>query len=488
MVFSVSSVKLINLLLISVGIGICLMCFLQSSLSKHLQNEPRRYFQTYFVLLFLYIGTHLARELLEGHLGTGVNVWLHIVTFLEMLAAGVMAYLMSMAILRMVAKPEKGTKILARALLGMLCLHGLMLLADQFFGRIYRFDALNYYRRGPLYLLCNLCPLGMMMIDATLLIRVRKTVDPKIASAFWVYLIAPLVGIAVQSISNRLQLIIFATIGAAAYLFTVLLRDLSGKYRVQQKENARIETELDMASQIQSDMLPNIYPAFPDRPEFDIFASMSPARELGGDFYDFFLADEDHLCMIMADVSGKGVPAALFMMAAKIVLASCAKRNRSPAQILSEANAAIAANNRESMFITIWLGMLEISTGKLVASNAGHEYPVFQQPGGSFTLYKDQHSFVVGGMETAKYKEYSLDFVPGTKLFLYTDGIPEATREDQTQFGTERMLEALNRDPKAAPEQIVKNVHQAVGAFVGKTEQFDDMTVLCLEYMGPQGT
>ena len=249
-------------------------------------------------------------------------------------------------------------------------------------------------------------------------------------------------------------------------------------------EKERIGTELSLATRIQADMVPNTYPAFPDRHEFDIYATMDPAREVGGDFYDFFLIDDDHLCMVMADVSGKGVPAALFMMASKIILANNAMLGKSPAQILADTNAAICGHNREEMFVTVWLGILEISTGKLTAANAGHEYPVLMQANGKFELVKDKHGFVIGGMNGVKYKEYELVLERGAKLFIYTDGVPEATNADNELFGTERMLAALNESKEATPEKLLKNIRHAVDDFVNGAEQFDDLTMLCLEYKG----
>ena len=252
-------------------------------------------------------------------------------------------------------------------------------------------------------------------------------------------------------------------------------------------EKERIGTELALANRIQSDMLPSIFPAFPERNEFYIFASMDPAKEVGGDFYDYFLVDDDHLCMVMADVSGKGVPAALFMMASKIVLANNAKMGKSPAQIIHDTNVSICKNNREEMFVTVWLGILEISTGKLTAVNAGHEYPILKSSGdGLFELLKDKHGFVVGGFEGSKYKEYELQLQPGAKLFLYTDGVPEATDADNVLFGTDRMIEALNEAHTASPDRILKHVRENVDAFVKDAEQFDDLTMLCFEYRGPQ--
>jgi len=249
-------------------------------------------------------------------------------------------------------------------------------------------------------------------------------------------------------------------------------------------EKERITAELDLAGRIQEAMLPHEFPPFPGRKEFDLYASMTPAKEVGGDFYDYFLIDEDHLCLVIADVSGKGVPGALFMMVAKIILQSCAMLGRSAAEILTKTNEALCSNNQVNMFVTVWLGILELSTGKLTAANAGHEYPVFKRPGESFELMKDRHGLVIGGMEGVRYREYELRLLPGTKLFLYTDGVPEATDPDNMMFGTQRMLDTLNRMPEADPETLLREVHAAVDRFVQGAEQFDDLTMLCLEYRG----
>ena len=241
-----------------------------------------------------------------------------------------------------------------------------------------------------------------------------------------------------------------------------------------------------MANRIQNSMIPNVFPPFPGRREFDIYASMEPAWEVGGDFYDFFLIDEDHLCLVMADVSGKGVPAALFMMISKVILQSCAMLGQSAAEILVKTNDAICSSNQVEMFVTVWTGILEISTGRITAANAGHEYPAVMH-NGEFTLLKDKHGLVIGGMDGVQYTEYEIDMKPGDKLFLYTDGIPEATDKDEKMFGTQRMLDALNKDPGADPRQILENVREDVDDFVMGAEQFDDMTMLCLEYKGISG-
>ena len=251
------------------------------------------------------------------------------------------------------------------------------------------------------------------------------------------------------------------------------------------KEQERIVKELSTARQIQSSVLPHIFPPFPERKEIDLFASMDPARDVGGDFYDFFFVDEDHLCLVIADVSGKGIPAALFMMFAKRIIEDFARIEHSASVILEKTNALLCDNNQADMFVTVWLGILEISTGRIIAANAGHEYPAIRKKDGLFELYKDKHGFVIGGMEGLRYKEYSLQMNPGDKIFVYTDGVPEATAEGGEMFGVERMTSALNTCADGSPMDILHTVRSAVDDFVCDAEQFDDMTMMCLEYKGP---
>ena len=252
-------------------------------------------------------------------------------------------------------------------------------------------------------------------------------------------------------------------------------------------EKERISTELNVAKQIQADMLPSVFPAFPDHDDFDIFATMTPAKEVGGDFYDFFLVDDDHLAMVMADVSGKGVPAALFMVITKTLIKNRAQMGDSPAEILYHVNNQLCDGNETEMFVTVWMAILELSTGKGVAVNAGHEHPVICRRGGRHELVIYRHSMVVAAMEDMVFREHSFELYPGDRLFVYTDGVPEATNTRNELFGTERMLEALNRDPEASPEAQLKEVRESLDAFVGDAPQFDDITMLGMCYYGPQG-
>ena len=244
-------------------------------------------------------------------------------------------------------------------------------------------------------------------------------------------------------------------------------------------EKERIGAELNVATQIQADMLPRVFPPFPERKELDLYASMNPAREVGGDFYDFFLIDDDHIALVIADVSGKGVPAALFMVIAKTLIKNRTQMGGSPAEILRDVNDQLCEGNEAELFVTVWLAIIELSTGKGVAANAGHEHPAIRRVGGSYELIVYRHSPAVAAMEGIRFREHEFELHPGDSLFVYTDGIPEATNAQNELFGTDRMLEALNREPDAAPEQVLKNVRMGVNAFVQDAEQFDDLTMLC---------
>ncbi len=253
-------------------------------------------------------------------------------------------------------------------------------------------------------------------------------------------------------------------------------------------EKERISAELNVATQIQADMLPSIFPPFPDRTEFDIYASMNPAKEVGGDFYDFFLIDDDHIALVMADVSGKGVPAALFMVIAKTVIKNHAQLGEySPAKVLISANEQLCEGNKADLFVTVWLAILEISTGKGKAANAGHEHPVLRRRDGKYELVKYAHSPAVATMEGMRFREHDFELHPGDSLFVYTDGVPEATNAHDELFGNDRMLDALNQEPGAEPKKILENVRKAVDEFVGGAPQFDDLTMLGFTYFGREG-
>lgn len=260
--------------------------------------------------------------------------------------------------------------------------------------------------------------------------------------------------------------------------------DYTGRLTTITAERERANAEMGMAARIQNAMLPNSFPAFPEHGEFDLYATMNPAKAVGGDFYDFIMIDGDHLAMVIADVSDKGVPAALFMMSAKIIINYRAQMGGSPGEILTAANAELSRNNNSKMFVTVWLGILELSTGKLTCTNAGHEYPIIRGQDGVFRVYKDKHGLVIGAMSASKYRDYELRLAPGDAVFVYTDGVPEANNAAGEFYGMARLEAALNRIGDGGPKEILEGVRADVDVFVDGADQFDDLTMLCMVYRG----
>ena len=249
-------------------------------------------------------------------------------------------------------------------------------------------------------------------------------------------------------------------------------------------ERERVGAELNVARQIQADMLPSVFPAFPGRRDFDIYATMTPAKEVGGDFYDFFLVDDTHLAMVIADVSGKGVPAALFMVIAKTLIKNRTLAGGTPAQILADVNDQLCEGNVAQLFVTVWLGILDLTTGKGVAANAGHEHPAIRRKGGSFELVEYRHSPAVATMEGMRFREHGFELRPGDTLFVYTDGVTEATDAKPSLYGDTRLLGALNGARGGSLRDLLLAVKADIDAFAGGVPQFDDITMLAIEYRG----
>ena len=247
----------------------------------------------------------------------------------------------------------------------------------------------------------------------------------------------------------------------------------------------RIEQELEFARSIQDAALPKNF-KYP-RQDFEVFAIMDPAKEVGGDFYDFFFVDNDHMGLVIADVSGKGIPAALFMMRAKTALRNLAESGRTPSEILFRANNTLCDGNDAEMFVTVWIGIIDLNTGDMRCANAGHEYPMIMRAGEGYSLFKDKHGLALAAMEDVRFSEYEMKLNPGDKLFVYTDGIPEAIDPQEQQYGTDRLMVKLNAMQDAPMTEVLPAVRADVAAFAGKAEQFDDITMLGFCYYGEEG-
>ncbi len=271
-------------------------------------------------------------------------------------------------------------------------------------------------------------------------------------------------------------------LASAFNIMLVRLGDYITNLSKMTAEKERIGAELDIARNIQASMLPCIFPAFPEHREFDIYATMDPAKEVGGDFYDFFMVDKSHLAIVVADVSGKGVPAALFMVIGKTLIKDHTAPDEDLGEVFSSVNELLCETNSEGLFITAFEGVLDLQTGEFRFVNAGHEPPYICKANGDFEPYKIRPGFVLAGMEGMNYRAGSTTLDVGDKIFLYTDGVTEATDTQNRLYGTERLGVAINNCKNGSPTEILHHVKNSIDEFVGSAEQFDDITMLCLEY------
>ncbi|MCK5100332.1 MAG: serine/threonine-protein phosphatase, partial [Desulfobacteraceae bacterium] len=276
-------------------------------------------------------------------------------------------------------------------------------------------------------------------------------------------------------------------VGRLAESFIFMQKELKQNIRELIKTtavNERIEGELNIAREIQLGILPKVFPPFPDQKEIDIYASIEPAKEIGGDLYDFYYIDKDKFCFTIGDVSDKGVPAALMMVITKTLIKSAASKYSSPADIMIEVNNAIEDDNPRTMFVTLFIGILDIKTGKVTYSNGGHNPPILIKNNGDTEYLKKISGPVVGAVGGIQYKELSIDLKPGDALFMYTDGVTEAMNSEE-QFYTDQRL--INEITKMAPESskdTVKGIKSDIKSFVGKASQYDDIAMLMLKYTG----
>ena len=246
----------------------------------------------------------------------------------------------------------------------------------------------------------------------------------------------------------------------------------------------RMEQELLLAHNIQDAALPKNFTF--NHKGFEIFATMDPAREVGGDFYDFFFVDKDRMALVIADVSDKGIPAALFMMRSKTAIRGLAESGLEPEEIFRRVNNELCEGNELNMFVTVWMCLIDLNTGVMRCLNAGHEYPALMKNGGDFEIFKDKHHMPLGAIKDMTYTGYDMHLDPGDCLYVYTDGIPDAINEDEEEYGLERTLNALNVYKEASMEGLLQGVKADQEDFVGKADQFDDITMMGFRYIGPQ--
>ncbi len=379
----------------------------------------------------------------------------------------------------LVKKSSKWYKYLNRLMYaGVVC--SLLLIVSNLFTQFYfTVDAGAVYHRNAGYPVSMAYALIALFSTIALIVRERKQLETYQIVILLLYLVSPLGAII-------LALLIYGLSLSYALLMLSLLLMYCVLNVAQGREKALADRDLALASNIQENVLPRVFPYLPERKEFDLYASMTPAKEVGGDFYDFFMIDENRLALVIADVSGKGIPAALFMMVARTLIKNLTLTGlySKPGDILAAVNERLCEGNEMELFVTAWLGILDLNTGSLAYANAGHEYPAICKANCRFEILKERHSPPLAAMEGIRFRGGALAMEPGDTIYVYTDGVTEATNAASELFDLDRMLDALNQKPEASVEQLDTTVREKIAAFVGDAPQFDDITMLCLRYNG----
>ena len=466
----------------TLNIGVDLTCMVMGALvgiytmaDAQKTGRDLAYFRPMLHIVYIGLFTDLVAILLEGV--SSMAVWNIIDNTVYYLCVPAGCYTFWRYAVSIISPEDQEGKTAGRIMMIGAVVYAAAILVNVFFGFFFKIDASGSFLYGPVYFLTVSYVAMTIYYTVRLIVANRKRMSIYQIIALATYMIAPLVAIILTRQNSELSI-----------QYGVMMLDMLLMYCTfnidEGREWAMADKDMQLAANIQRNVLPQTFPPFPERKEFELHASMDPAKSVGGDFYDFFMIDEDHLCMIIGDVSGKGVSASLFMMSARTILHSTAKTGQAPETILRISNAEVMSSNPEKMFVTVWLGILEIPTGLLRTASAGHEYPAVRQNGGSYEILKDRHGVAIGVMNGMIYPPNEIRLKPGDSIFVYTDGVPEASNQEHVQFGNERMIHTLNTEPDAAPEKTLSNMRRAVDNFVKNAEQFDDLTMLCLKYNG----
>ena len=439
---------------------------------------------SYFLLLIVVdmfgLYTDMIAWLVDGRADLRqVNIWVNTVYYCT---TPMLAYIFWRYVITFLnVEKERSHKYDVAFRLGVLVAIAIRFLNVQF-GYYFTVNEDGVYSRQAFFPLSYIYSVVVVIMTLILVVIARRRFKRHQIICIFIYSAAPIIAGVISAFTYGLSPFGYVAMMTFLLMYCILNVD-------QGKEKSVAESELHMARIIQENMLPRVFPPFPNRHDFDIYASMTPAKEVGGDFYDFYLIDDDHIALVIADVSGKGIPAALYMMVSKSLVKSqtlVLGKKGSTARILGNLNDQFCENNDLNMFVTVWLGILTLSTGELVYSNAGHEYPIFKRGDKPFSVVKGKNSPPVGCIEGVRYKEERITLSPGDVIFLYTDGVAEATNHDQVLFGMDRVLETLNDPEKKDRDvtQIDSDMMAAINQFVRSAPQFDDITMLSFKYNG----
>lgn len=457
---------------IAVCAALCLSCLL----SRDKGSSHTRYFATLVSANALAMFLDVAMWVFQGRADyRAVSLNVNVLFYMD---GAIMFYLFWRYLTKSLNMKTTAMRVADHSLRILLVPALMMCMANYVYPVYFKVTATGNYQRAD-YWYINQIYLGIvLLVSIAGIIFSKAPVKNKLAAASF---------IAIPLLNQVITRNTFGITTQYAAVLVSLVLIYGVVFTHHERSFASAETEQKLAADIQSEIHPETDPLLSEREDFDFFASVVPAKEAGGDFYDCFMIDKDQLALVTADVSGKGVPAALLMMSSKNIIKSFLTAGLSPGKALEAVNNQICENNSGELFVSVWLGVLDLESGVLTWANAGHEHPILINPDGSLKSTISRHGFVVGGFPEMKYPENQLWMRSGSKLFLYTDGVIGAENKKGTRYGRERFSEVLNQNTGMTPSELVEAVREDVGKFTKGSSQSDDLTMLCVQYNGRGG-
>ncbi len=403
-----------------------------------------------------------------------INIWITTLYYMTIPAEGLLFWHYTIGYLRI--KNSRLPKLNLLATAGFV-LAAFVRLLNVKYGFYFTIDEKGVYTRSSLYGFSKAYFIAIISFSLFLILTRRKQFSVVQLISVFLYGFAPAVVLVIAILVNGLSLTPITTMIVTLFMYCTL-------NVTQGREDAVAENEITIASSIQENVLPKTFPYLPERKEFELYAVMKPAKEVGGDFYDFFMVDNNHLALVIADVSGKGIPAALFMMTSRTLIKNSLQAKSDLSEIVGDINNKLCEGNVQDLFVTAWISVIDLTTGKGMAVNAGHEYPMIKHLDGGFTSVEGKHGIALAMFEEALYPTEEFTLSSGDRIFVYTDGVTEAMNIDDEMFGKDRLLAVLNKDLTASPKTAIEDVLAAINAFAHGKEQFDDTTMLYMVYNG----
>lgn len=468
-------ISVINITLDIVGMLIAVITMIGLYLDKRKTGTTTRYLAGIIIITYIMLLTDSIEYIMDGITEyRSLNMFVTVLYYMTIPAEGVMFWHYTINYLKMQKKRLHKLNCVIEAFFLLALIIRLLNIKYPIYFSI---NEMGEYHRTPYYAISKVFFLAISTLTLVVIMSKRKQFRFIQLIAVFIYAIGPIAIGIITITKHYISATPIVTMIATLFMYCFL-------NVTQGREHAVAEHEMSIAASIQENVLPKAFPYLPDRKEFELYAVMKPAKEVGGDFYDFFMVDDNQLALVIADVSGKGIPAALFMMTSRTLIKNRMQAGGDLANIMCDINNQLCEGNIADLFITVWVAVIDLQTGHGIAINAGHENPIIRRGNGEYESVFYKHDLAIAMVPDAKFHKREFELNPGDRIFVFTDGVTEAMNLQEELFGSKRLLAVLNANKSCSPKGAIEKVNSAVESFMDGTEQFDDTTMLCVDYNG----